>query len=221
MAVGGEKQPKPKDVSRSGADSEELSSTRAEEGSMEWVYRDGHRTKVPSVDRGRMLVHSEDEWRLRIKGQKNRLAVFSFIILMVYTFMMIVLIWEMPILFIFVLLIEGIVSYVACSIFVNWCIWTGGPLPGIYERGIELRYLGSGHRGTFLPFSEIGGTSWWRNVAQSNLMLHLRHSPKRVTLQSGLYGVDGLRFVDDVIHGRAGLTTSLPRLVVYGPRGGG
>jgi hypothetical protein len=200
-----------------------LRAMRVEEGSMEWVFENWRRKRVPSIDRGRMLVYSDEEWLFRCKRQGRQFAAWILIIFAMETYIF-AFINEITfptfIQVVVAVTIGGVIIYILYYLAIPRSLSSGRSLPGIYERGIELWILGSSQVRTFLPFDEIEGTSWRKVMTWEVLTLHMRNSPKKININPHYYGVDGLRFVDDVVHGRVNLAEPPPRLVVYGPHGG-
>ena len=190
---------------------------------MERIYKDGRRTKVPYIDRGRMLVYSEEEWQFRFRQMGRQNAVLLFVIVALY-FSSIGYINERTslssLIILVAIIIIGSITYGIYHLTISRRLGSGRPLPGIYERGVELWSLGSNRGGAFLPFDEIDGAGWRKSMSWEILTLFLRNTRKTVTINPHFYGMDGLTFVDDVVHGRVEMAKPPPRLVVYGPQGG-
>jgi hypothetical protein len=173
---------------------------------MELVFRNGRRTRVPSIDRGRLLVYSEDEWRRRFKNNiiiSIGVLFALFFTSSVFPDIFLEVEWT-PILILTVFLIAfglfiGIAGYsmAILSLKSSWA------LPGVYERGVQLSFSTAypTFRRVFLPYSEIERAIWQGSKGERTIALFLHRSNRTISLNEHYFGLDGVRVVKAVVGG--------------------
>jgi len=190
------------------------------------LWRNGRWERVPSVERGSALVHSEGDWGFLARRWIGILEALVIVLSLVLV----------PMLMYTVLLytpqgaiIIAVLLYLQGMLLLGWWhLWAGGAAPGVYERGVEVPW------GKFIPYGEVMGVEWGSYLLGRVLVLRLRPMGRKLILVRALFGDDGSGYVEwklrtEYIPDARGAP---PRLVVYpsgdagglslgeGPRGG-
>jgi hypothetical protein len=185
---------------------------------MEWVFENGRRTRVPFIDRGGMLVYSEDEWKGRYKYHIDMFAgafVFVIFIFLLIDDIILEVDWTLHVSKIVLItatgLAFGITGYSIAIRYLN----AGRAVPGVYEGGVQLSFSTAypTFRRVFLPYSEIERAIWQGSKGERTVALFLHRSNRTINLNQHYFGMDGIRVVKAVVGGRV----TIPK--VAGERG--
>ncbi len=163
---------------------------------MELTIRDGRRTRVPSVDRGRLLVYSEDEWMRRFKHNiRNSLCAFFACVTLSSVFL--VGEWHPVLTLALTLIAVGLLVAIAAYSVAVHNLKSSRVLPGVYERGVQLSFSTAYpiFRRVFLPYSEIELAIWQESGGERSIALFLHRSSRVISLNRHYFGLDGARVV--------------------------
>ena len=114
-----------------------------------------------------------------------------------------------------ILLLGGILiflMYLLGMLVFDWRhLSTGGPRPGIYERGVEVPW------DKFIPFGEVMGIERGSHRLWKVMVLRLRPSGRHVTLGREIFGVKGWDVMESILWSAymTDVKREPPRLVVY------
>lgn len=162
------------------------------------------------VDRGMPIIFSEREWRRRAWRYVHKYSLIGAVYLI--GIILLPLAEFLP-----ARVVPGVLSlagtftglYLLCIPFMGGLrLLRGAPVPGLYERGIELP------RGRFVPYEDL--VSVWRSRYYLNI--YVGHGMKRLGMDPGLYGREGLAHLKAMETARrvSGRAVAPPKLVVYG-----
>ena len=197
----------------------------------EWVIIDGQQMPAEWIDRGALLIRNRDEWLGRYQDEV-RIGVFHSVIYAVTTGIAIVVSFFTP----FPFLIPIIFLFVLCGFYLFSAVRTsnemrrGGPVPGIYERGIEMPLFPYYYQRLFIPWEEIKGVWLQPRILHSSnavVMIEVRNSRWRWRTSEYLLGPEGYAFAQaKLAEIESGVVppspaSSPPKLVLYssgGPR---
>jgi hypothetical protein len=204
-------------------------------------YIEGGRVRsAPSIDRGELLVYTEEEWRERLSTVQRRMYRTLLVLLSVVYFALIIPIVvatagieDVPIeLPIFLLIMMSIVVWVPgiLALMMNRYQSSLMPAVGLYEGGVQLG------PGLFVPYGEIervesvdrvpGGGRWGGRAVKLHPRFKRRPFPGVEVpgywfLKVEFLGDEGVAELERGVSGLGEGVQKPPKLVLYGRRGAG
>jgi hypothetical protein len=178
------------------------------------LWRNGRWERVASIERGRMLVHSGRELGTLMM---STVGIYSAMTLVIILVAIPVLMYRDPVFVLQLGFFLAVVLYLWATLLHGWRhLSTGGSVPGVYERGVEVPW------GKFIPCGEIMSTQRTRALFGKVLVIQLRPSGRKLILGRMVVGADDWALVESMVRsaGPAGARMERPRLVVY-PSGDG
>jgi hypothetical protein len=191
----------------------------------EHVIVDGVQTRVEGIDRGPLLLRTQEEWAELYRSYSHGHALFEIVSFVVITILVFVLVFSPLALLGIVLAVVVIVVALAMRASFNSMkldLLGGGAVPGIYGMGVEMPMFPVYTSRLFIPFSEMTD-AWIRSsrLGDDVLYMSVRGSRWRWRVPGRLLGEDGMAAIIDRVGSRAGMDIpdlpeeTPPRLVIY------
>ncbi len=195
----------------------------------EHVMVDGVQTRVEGIDRGPLLLRTQEEWAERYRSYSHGHALFEIVSFVVLTILVFVLVFT-PFAFLGIVL-AAVVIVMALAMrasfqFMKMDLLGGGAVPGIYGIGVEMPMFPVYTSKLFIPFSEM--TDAWiqsSRLGDDVLFISVRGSRWRWRIPGRLLGEDGMAAIIDRVGSRVGVDIpqlpkeTPPRLVIYAAGG--
>ncbi len=145
----------------------------------------GRVVRDTGIERGKMLVYSEDEWRERARAQQKKEMprhIRKVAVIYIITMLMILLITTQAkdadaVLLKYLVMVAVTIAFVFPTMMAIYRIRRmidTGPVPGIYEQGLQQSLL------AFIPYSEIDSTQrkTFDSEGKTVLLMYPKHDRK-------------------------------------------